>query len=37
MHDAKKAGSDFVSAACDFYKEYTSAKDQANSAALHRA
>jgi hypothetical protein len=37
MHDAKKAGGDLVSAACDFYKEYTSAKDQANSAALHRA
>ncbi len=37
MHDAKKAGSDFVNAAVDFYKEYTSAKSQASSAALHRA
>jgi len=37
MHDAKKAGTDFVSAAIDFYKEYTSAKGQANTAALHRA
>jgi hypothetical protein len=37
MHDAKKAGNDYVSAALDFYKEYTSAKGQANSAALHRA
>jgi hypothetical protein len=36
-HDAKKAGADFVSAAIDFYREYTSAQASARSAALHRA
>ncbi len=36
-HDAKKAGADFVSAAIDFYREYTSAQASAKSAALHRA
>jgi hypothetical protein len=37
LHDAKKAGGDFISAALDFYREYTSAQASANSAALHRA
>jgi hypothetical protein len=37
LHDAKKAGADFVSAAIDFYREYTSAQASASSAALHRA
>jgi hypothetical protein len=37
LHDAKKAGGDFISAALDFYREYTSAQASASSAALHRA
>lgn len=37
MHDAKKAGTDLVSAALDFYREYTTTKAQTDSAALHRA
>jgi hypothetical protein len=37
LHDAKKAGGDLVSAALDFYREYTSAQASASSAALHRA
>jgi hypothetical protein len=36
-HDAKKSAGDFISAAIDFYREYTSAQASANSAALHRA
>jgi hypothetical protein len=37
LHDAKKSASDFISAALDFYREYTSAQASAQSAALHRA
>jgi hypothetical protein len=37
LHDAKKGASDFISAAIDFYREYTSAQASASSAALHRA
>jgi hypothetical protein len=37
LHDAKKAGAEFVSTALDFYREYTSAQASARSAALHRA
>jgi len=37
LHDAKKGAGDFVSAALDFYREYTSAQASASSAALHRA
>jgi len=37
LHDAKKAGGDFISAALDFYREYTSSQASANGAALHRA
>jgi hypothetical protein len=37
LHDAKKAGADFISTAIDFYREYTSAQASARSAALHRA
>jgi hypothetical protein len=37
LHDAKKAGGDLVSAALDFYREYTSAQASAHTAALHRA
>jgi hypothetical protein len=37
LHDAKKAGGDLISAALDFYREYTSAQASASSAALHRA
>ncbi len=36
-HDAKKSAGDFISAAIDFYREYTSAQASASSAALHRA
>jgi len=37
LRDAKKAGGDLISAALDFYREYTSAQASASSAALHRA
>ena len=37
LHDAKRAGGDLISAARDFYREYTSAQASASSAALHRA
>jgi hypothetical protein len=37
LHDAKRAGGDLISAALDFYREYTSAQASASSAALHRA
>ena len=37
LHDVKKGAGDFISAALDFYREYTSAQASANSAALHRA
>ena len=37
LHDAKKAGAEFVSTALDFYREYTSAQASARSAGLHRA
>jgi hypothetical protein len=36
-NDAKKSAGDFINAAIEFYKEYTSAQASANSAALHRA
>jgi hypothetical protein len=36
-NDAKKGAGDFINAAIDFYKEYTSAQASANSAAIHRA
>ena len=36
-HDAKKSAGDFISAALDFYREYTSAQASAQTAALHRA
>ena len=36
-HDAKTAAGALVSAALDFYREYTSAQASAKSAALHRA
>ena len=37
LHDAKKGAGDFISAALDFYREYTSAKAAADAAALGRA
>jgi hypothetical protein len=37
LHDAKKGAGDFISAALDFYREYTSAQASASAAALHRA
>ena len=37
MHDAKKAGGDLISAALDFYREYTSSQASARSSAIHRA
>ena len=37
LHDVKKGAGDFISAALDFYREYTSAQASASSAALHRA
>ncbi len=37
LHDAAKTGQDLVSAALDFYKEYTSAKASERGAALHRS
>jgi hypothetical protein len=37
LHDAKKTGGDLISAALDFYREYTSAQASASTAALHRA
>jgi hypothetical protein len=37
LADAKKSGADLISAALDFYREYTSAQAAANTAALHRA
>jgi hypothetical protein len=37
MHDAQKSGADFVSAALDFYKEYSSSVADANKAAIHAA
>ena len=36
-HDARKGADDFVSAAIDFYKEYTSAQSSAKSAAMFHA
>jgi hypothetical protein len=37
LSDAKKSAGDLISAALDFYREYTSAQAAANTAALHRA
>ncbi|HEY8041391.1 MAG TPA: hypothetical protein VIF15_16410 [Polyangiaceae bacterium] len=37
MHDTWKEGADYVKAALDFYREYTSTQAQSRSAALHRA
>jgi hypothetical protein len=36
MHDAKKDAADYISAALDFYREYTSAKASEAGATLHR-
>jgi hypothetical protein len=36
MKDAKKSAEDLVSAAIDFYREYSSAQNNLRSAALHR-
>jgi hypothetical protein len=37
LSDARKSAGDLISAALDFYREYTSAQATANTAALHRA
>jgi hypothetical protein len=37
MHDAKKDAEDYISAALDFYREYTSSKASEASATLHRS
>lgn len=37
LKDARKAGDDLVSAALDFYREYTGAKASERGAALHRS
>jgi hypothetical protein len=36
-HDGKKDAGDFISAALDFYREYTSSKSAERNAALHRS
>jgi len=37
LKDARKSGDDLVSAALDFYREYTGAKSSERAAALHRS
>jgi len=37
LKDARKSGDDLVSAALDFYREYTGAKASERGAALHRS